>query len=69
MSLNKTELKNDIIEIITDMRSRVDNSDNEFADRLVNAIDKYVKTATIVYQSGLTAPSGLVTGTFQGKLE
>lgn len=69
MALNKDDLKQDIIEIITDMRSRDENSDEEFANRLATAIDTYVKAAKIVYQSGLAAPNGAVTGTFQGKLE
>jgi hypothetical protein len=69
MSLNKNNLKTDIKDIITDMRSREENSDDEFADRLATVIDSYVKNATIIYQSGLIAPNGPVTGTFQGKLE
>lgn len=69
MALNKNTLKQDIKNIITDMRERSENSDDEFADRLANAFDRYVKTATIIYQSGLTAPNGPVSGTFQGKLE
>ncbi|MDA6067990.1 hypothetical protein NJT12_00035 [Flavobacterium sp. AC] len=69
MALNKNVLKQDIKGIITEMRTREDNSDDEFAERLATVIDKYVKTATITYQSGLTAPNGPVTGSFQGKLE
>lgn len=69
MALNKNVLKQDIKGIITEMRTRKDNSDDEFAERLATVIDKYVKTATITYQSGLTAPNGPVTGSFQGKLE
>jgi hypothetical protein len=68
MALNKENLKNNIIQIITDMRARKDNSDNEFAERLATAIDDYVKDAEIVYKSGLTAPNGPVTGTFAGNL-
>ncbi|MBP4140014.1 hypothetical protein [Flavobacterium geliluteum] len=69
MALNKETLKQDIISIITDMRARDENSDQEFAERLSTAIDTYVKAAKIIYQSGLVAPNGAVTGTFQGKLE
>jgi hypothetical protein len=69
MALNKDSLKADIIDILTDMRNREDNSDTEFAERLTNAIDTYVKEAKIVYQSGLTTPNGPVTGNFQGQLE
>lgn len=69
MPLNKTGLKSNIKQLLTDMRTREDISDDEFATRLSNAIDTYVKTATIVYMAGLTAPNGAVTGTFNGNLE
>ena len=70
MSLNKGQLRLDIVDILTDMSEREENSIEEFADRLSEKIDAYVKTATIVYTSGLTsATGGVVTGTFQGKLE
>lgn len=69
MALNKNTLKADIKNIITEMRSRTENSDDEFADRLATAVDTFIKTATITYQTGLTALNGPVTGTFQGKLE
>lgn len=69
MALNKSDLKNDIIEIMTDMRKREANADEEYAERLANAIDSYVKNAAIVYTAGLTAPNGPVTGTFEGNLQ
>lgn len=69
MALDKGQLKNEIKTLMTEMRERTENSDDEFADRLATAIDKYVKTAGIVYQAGLVAPQGPVTGTFKGKLE
>lgn len=69
MALNKEELKNNIIQIMADMRERTENSDEEYAERLSEAIDSYVKTATIVYTTGLTAPNGPVTGTFEGNLQ
>jgi len=68
MALNKNDLKNDIIQIMKDMRKRTDNADEEYAERLSNAIDDYVRKATIVYTVGLTAPNGPVTGTFEGNL-
>ena len=68
MSLNKTNLKNDISEIMTDMMERKDTSIDEFATRLSDAIDVYVKEASISYTSGLVAPNGSVTGTFEGNL-
>jgi len=69
MALNKTKLKNDIIEIMKEMRTRTENSDEEYATRLSDAIDSYVKSATITYTDGLVAPDGPVTGMFNGKLE
>lgn len=69
MALNKAELKTQIAAIMTDMMAREDTSIDEFAGRLSTAIDTYVKTAAIVYTSGLTAPNGAVTGTFSGNLE
>ena len=69
MALNKALLKSDIKAIMTEMRTRTDVSDDEFADRLSTAIDTYVKTAAIVYVSGLANSGGPVTGTFAGNLE
>jgi hypothetical protein len=70
MSLNKAQLKTDIIAILTDMSTREESSIEEFAIRLSDKIDVFVKTATIKYTGGLTSASGgVVTGTFNGKLE
>lgn len=69
MALNKAGLKADILAITTDMRTRTAVSDDEFAERLATAIDTYVKTAAIIYTSGLIAPNGAVTGAFNGQLE
>ncbi|MDM1045867.1 hypothetical protein HX004_14000 [Myroides sp. 1354] len=69
MSLNKSGLKNEILQIMKDMRTRTKNADEEFAERLTDAIDNYVKSATIIYEGGLAAPNGPVTGMFNGKLE
>ncbi|MDB4157978.1 hypothetical protein N9609_00655 [bacterium] len=64
MSLNKIDLKNDIIQIMTDMLQRDSTSIEEFATRLSESIDTYVKDADITYTGGLTAPNGAVSGTF-----
>lgn len=69
MALNKEDLKTKIAEIMTDMMEREDTSIDEFATRLSNAIDVYVKEATVVYTVGLIAPNGAVTGTFNGNLQ
>lgn len=69
MALNKADLKTKIAAIMTDMMERENTSIDEFAIRLSNAIDAYVKEATVVYTSGLIAPNGPVTGTFNGNLQ
>ena len=71
MALNKSNLKNKIVQIMTDMMQRENTSIDEFATRLSDAIDEYVKEAKIVYENGLVAPSGggAVTGTFNGTLQ
>lgn len=70
MALNKAQLKIDIKDLLTDMLTREETSIDEFATRLSDKIDVYVKTATIKYNNGLTsATGGVVTGTFNGNLE
>lgn len=69
MALNKEDLKNNIMQIMEDMRTRTENADEEYATRLSDAIDSYVKAATIFYTDGLVAPNGPVTGMFNGSLE
>jgi hypothetical protein len=69
MALNKTVLKNSIVQIMTDMLTREETSIEEYATRLSDAIEDYVKGAKITYQNGLAAPNGAVTGIFNGKLE
>lgn len=68
MALNKELLKQAIIKIMTDMRVKEIVSDQEYAERLATAIDEYVKTAAIVYKTGLISPAGAVTGVFEGNL-
>ena len=70
MALNKAQLKTDIVSLLTDMLMREETSIEEFADRLSDKIDVYVKSAAIIYTTGLTsATGGAVTGTFQGNLQ
>jgi hypothetical protein len=51
------------------MMERENTSIDEFATRLSDAIDSYVKQASVVYTSGLMAPNGNVVGNFNGRLE
>ena len=69
MALDKNQLKQEIKQILQDMMQRDNASFEEFAERLSTAIDNYVKQAEIIYTGGLSAPSGAVTGTFNGNLE
>lgn len=70
MALNKTELKNEIVSIMTDMMQRENTSIEEFATRLSDAVDVYVKGADIIYTAGLIDGESLpVTGTFEGQLQ
>ena len=67
--LDKTTLKNTIAGIMNDMMLRDKNSIEEYATRLSDAVDTYVRGATILYENGLLAPNGAVTGVFNGNLE
>lgn len=66
MSLNKVALKENIKNLLEDMITREENSIDEFAQRLADSVDQFIRSATIEYQGGLTAPNGAVTGTFNG---
>jgi len=68
MASNKNQLKTNIIAIMQDMMTREETSIEEFAERLADAVDDYVKEAEVMYINGLIAPNGAVTGTFNGNL-
>lgn len=68
MALNKAALKTKVVEILTDMLTREEDSIEEFATRLTDAIEDYVKDAKINYTTGLVAGSNPVTGVFNGSL-
>ncbi|MCW3088936.1 MAG: hypothetical protein JWP81_5 [Ferruginibacter sp.] len=65
MALNKTALKEGIVQLHTDMSAREENSIEEYAERLSDLIDAYVKTGTV--QPGITVSvtggSGVTTST------
>lgn len=44
-------------------------SRTRIAGKLAEAIDTFIKSASVVYTGGLVAPNGAVTGVFNGKLE
>lgn len=55
MALNKEELVNDIFSLLSDMESRAEDAKEEFAHRLANAIDNYVRSGVVksVVQAGI----------------
>ncbi len=53
MALDKATLNTQIKKLLSDMRSREEVSDVEFAERLSSMIDAYVKTATITVAAGI----------------
>jgi len=64
MALNKTTLKNGIKGLLTDMRTRGTNADEEFATRLSDLIEDYVKSGDgKITTAVLVAGSVPVTGT------
>lgn len=53
MALNKILLKQQILTLMTEMRSREEVSDDEYAERLSTIIDTYIKSATITVPMGI----------------
>ena len=71
MSLNSTkaQAKTKVKTILEDMLTRENNSTEEFANRLIDVMEGWLKEATIKYVTGLVAGANTVTGIFNGKLE
>lgn len=71
MALDKNQLKSDIKSVLNELKTATDQDAaiEQYADKLSTAIDTYVKTASITYITGLVAPGGAVSGTFNGNLE
>lgn len=64
MPLNKPALKADIITILTTLKGQTDNpmqSIEQFAEALATAIDKYVKTGTVITTGSATTQTGNIT--------
>lgn len=55
MALDKAALKTKVIGIMTDMLTKEENSIEEFATRLTDAIDLYIKQATVTVNTTGTA--------------
>ena len=69
LSAAKPAAKAAVKQILEDMITREESSTEEFAERLIEIMEAWLKQATIKYNSGLIAPNGAVTGTFKGELE
>lgn len=69
MALDVNRLKAKIAVVMNDMMLREENSIDEFSQRIAQAVVEEIQEATIIYTSGLAAPNGPVTGTFNGELE
>lgn len=58
MPLDKVTLKNDFEQLMTDMRTRDQVSDNEFATRFADMMEVFVKSGDGIYQTGTLQQSG-----------
>lgn len=68
MALDKATLKNEIKSLMQDMLQKEQSSIDEFATRLSDAVDTYVKTATVSTTVTGTCSTGPITGTGTGTL-
>jgi hypothetical protein len=63
MALDKGTLKSTLIALFTDMETKATDGKEEFAERLSNAIEEFVKSGNGIYQAGtLVAGATTVTG-------
>lgn len=74
MALVHDDIKNNIVaafKAVMDQEEDREAAIDTVADKLAKAVEDAIKSATIMYTSGLVAPTGggPVTGTFEGKLE
>lgn len=73
MALDKIQLVADlktILDATNDPAKAIADAEGDFINKLADAIERYVKGATIVYNNGLAVPNvGVVVGTFNGKLQ
>lgn len=76
MSLNKTVLKQNLKQLAEDMLTRETNSTDEWADRMANMIEAFVKSGTVTVAVGIPvsttgtalAQTGATTGTGTGTI-
>lgn len=53
MPLVVNTLKTEILSLLTGMREKTEVSDDEFAGKLAETIDKYIRTATVTVAAGI----------------
>lgn len=68
MALNKTELKTTIKILLTQMLEKEENSIDEFATRLSDAIDVFVKSGSVTVSVSTTGTATAQTGTGIGSV-
>ncbi|MBS7234159.1 hypothetical protein KHA90_24460 [Flavobacterium psychroterrae] len=68
MSLNKAALKTAITILLTDMLEKESNSIEEFANRLSNEIEIFVKSGTVTVNVSTTGSASAQTGTGTGNI-
>ena len=68
MGLNKAGLKEAIKAILTDMLTKEENSIDEFATRLSDGIDVYIKSGTVSVNVTTTGTATNQTGTGSGTI-
>lgn len=68
MALNKGALKTAIVSLLTDMLTKEENSIEEFATRLSDAIDAFVKTGAVSVSVTTTGTATNHTGNGTGTI-
>lgn len=68
MALNKTVLKTTIVSLLTDMLAKEENSIEEFATRLSDGIDAFVKSGTVNVNVTTTGTATNHTGSGTGTI-
>lgn len=73
MALNLTTIKSDVAAAFEAVMNQADDDRqgaiDKVAERIAQAMVNAIQSAEIVYTTGLTSPSGPVTGTFSGNLK
>lgn len=68
MALDKPTLEQTILGILTDMESRDSDAKQEFAQRLADAIDVFIRSGTVNVTVSTTGTASAQTGTGTGSV-